>query len=108
VGWCRTQTTNVSASEDKALALPLQERAKLIERLLESLETLPEQQAEALCLDAAERRAREIDEDNVQELAIAHHRRATCGPASSTGPARRALAERALRRLTRSRIRRRA
>ena len=58
---------NVSTIEEKALALPVQERAKLIERLLESLDTLPEQEAETLWLDAAERRrAREIDEGRVQ------------------------------------------
>lgn len=57
---------NVSSIEEKALALPVQERARLIERLLESLDTLPEQEAEALWLEAAERRAREIDEGKVQ------------------------------------------
>jgi putative addiction module component (TIGR02574 family) len=56
----------VSSIEEKALALPVHERAKLIERLLESLDTLPEQEAETLWLDAAERRAREIDEGKVQ------------------------------------------
>jgi len=54
-----------STIEEEALALPLQERAKLVERLLESLDTLPEQEAEALWLDVAERRAREIDEGQV-------------------------------------------
>jgi putative addiction module component (TIGR02574 family) len=57
---------NANTIEEKALALPVQERAKLIERLLESLDTLPEQEAEALWLDVAERRAREIDEGKVQ------------------------------------------
>lgn len=52
--------------EEEALALPLQERAKLVERLLDSLDNLPEQEAEALWLDAAERRAREIDQGQVQ------------------------------------------
>lgn len=52
--------------EEQALALPLEERAKLVERLLESLDNLPEQEAEALWLDVAERRAREIDEGRVQ------------------------------------------
>jgi len=42
---------NASAIEEKALALPVQERAKLIERLLESLDTLPEQEAETPWLD---------------------------------------------------------
>jgi putative addiction module component (TIGR02574 family) len=57
---------DASTIEEEALALPVQERAKLIERLLESLDTLPEQEAEMLWLDVAERRAREIDEGKVQ------------------------------------------
>jgi putative addiction module component (TIGR02574 family) len=57
---------NASTIEAEALALPIPERAKLIERLLESLDTLPEKEAEALWLDTAERRAREIDEGKVQ------------------------------------------
>jgi putative addiction module component (TIGR02574 family) len=57
---------NAATIEEEALALPLQERAKLVERLLDSLENLPEQEAEALWLDTAERRAREIDEGRVQ------------------------------------------
>jgi len=56
---------NVNNIEKEALALPVRERAKLIERLLESLDTLPEQEAETLWLDTAERRAREIDEGTV-------------------------------------------
>ena len=57
---------NASTIEEEALALPLQERAKLVERLLESLDNLPEGEAEVLWLDVAERRAREIDEGQVQ------------------------------------------
>jgi putative addiction module component (TIGR02574 family) len=57
---------NASTIQEEALALPLPERAKLIERLLESLDTLPETEAETLWLDVAERRAREIDEGKVQ------------------------------------------
>lgn len=57
---------NASTIEEEALALPLQERAKLVERLLESLDTLPEQEAEALWLDVAEKRAQEIDNGHVQ------------------------------------------
>jgi putative addiction module component (TIGR02574 family) len=60
---------NASTIEEEALALPIQERAKLIERLLESLDTLPDQEAEALWLDVAERRAGEIDEGKVQLVA---------------------------------------
>jgi putative addiction module component (TIGR02574 family) len=57
---------NAATIVEEALALPLQERAKLVERLLDSLENLPEQEAEALWLDTAERRAREIDDGEVQ------------------------------------------
>ena len=57
---------NAATIEEEALALPLQERAKLVERLLDSLENLPEPEAEALWLDVAERRARDIDEGKVQ------------------------------------------
>jgi putative addiction module component (TIGR02574 family) len=57
---------NASTIEEEALALPLKERAKLVERLLESLDDLPEREAEALWLDVVERRAREIDEGTVQ------------------------------------------
>ena len=44
----------------------MRERAKLIERLLESLDTLPEQEAGGGELMYAERRAREIDEGKMQ------------------------------------------
>ncbi len=57
---------NGSTIEEEALALPIEERARLVERLLDSLENLPEQDAETLWLDVAERRAREIDEGQVQ------------------------------------------
>jgi putative addiction module component (TIGR02574 family) len=57
---------NARIIEEEALALPLKERAKLVERLLESLDDLPEKEAEALWLDVSERRAREIDDGTVQ------------------------------------------
>jgi len=56
---------NASTIEEKALALPLKERAKLVERLLESLDELS-RKTEALWLDVAELRAREIAEGTVQ------------------------------------------
>lgn len=59
---------NIRTLENEALALPVQERAKLIERLLDSLDSLPAQEAEVLWLDVAQRRAREIDEGKVQLL----------------------------------------
>lgn len=57
---------NASTIQEEALALLVQERTKLIERFLESLDSLPESEAETLWLDVAERRAREIDEGKVQ------------------------------------------
>ena len=57
---------NAAAIQEEAVALPLEERVKLAERLLESLESLPEQEADSLWLDVAQRRAREIDEGKVQ------------------------------------------
>jgi putative addiction module component (TIGR02574 family) len=57
---------NASTLEEEALSLPPRDRAKLAERLLESLDNLPERDVEALWLDVAERRAREIDAGQVQ------------------------------------------
>lgn len=57
---------NAKTVEEEALGLPVQERAKLAERLLESLDDLPERDVEALWLDAAERRAKEIDDGSVE------------------------------------------
>jgi len=57
---------NAKTVEEKALELPAQERAKLAERLLESLDDLPERDVEALWLEVAERRAREIDDGSVK------------------------------------------
>ena len=56
---------DASTIEKEALALPLPERAKLVERLLQSLDDLTEQEAEALWLDEAQRRSRELDDGTV-------------------------------------------
>lgn len=55
-----------NAIEEEALSLPPRDRAKLAERLLESLDNLPERDVEALWLDVAQQRAREIDEGQVE------------------------------------------
>jgi|AntRauTorckE6833_2_1112554.scaffolds.fasta_scaffold03246_1 putative addiction module component (TIGR02574 family) len=55
--------------ESEALHLPVDERAKLAERLLESLDELSEKDAEVLWLREAQRRAREIDEGAVELVA---------------------------------------
>lgn len=52
--------------EDQALHLPVDERAKLAQRLLESLDELSEKDAEELWLREAQRRACEIDDGVVQ------------------------------------------
>ncbi len=48
--------------EEQVLSLPVQERAKLAEQLLISLDILSEEEAAELWMDEAERRAKEIDE----------------------------------------------
>jgi putative addiction module component (TIGR02574 family) len=48
------------------LELSLQERAKLAQRLLESLDEVSASEAEQLWLDAADRRAEEIDQGTVR------------------------------------------
>jgi hypothetical protein len=55
-----------NAIEKEALELPVAKRAKLAQRLLESLEDLSEKEAEKLWLAEAARRAREIDEGKVR------------------------------------------
>jgi putative addiction module component (TIGR02574 family) len=57
---------NLRAIENEALHLPVEERARLAQRLLESLDELSEPEAEKLWLAEAEHRAREIDEGKVQ------------------------------------------
>jgi putative addiction module component (TIGR02574 family) len=55
-----------SELEEAALHLPAQERARLVQRLLESLDQLPEEEARQLWLVEAQRRADEIDQGEVQ------------------------------------------
>ena len=52
--------------EDAALRLPVDERANLARRLLESLAPLSEREADKLWLAEADQRARELDEGKVQ------------------------------------------
>lgn len=51
-----------SIVEKEALALPVANRARLAQRLLESLDRLSAEEAEKLWLAEAVRRAREIDD----------------------------------------------
>ena len=52
----------------EALHLPVKERAKLAQRLLESLDDLTEAEADKLWVAEAERRARELDEGTVKPI----------------------------------------
>ncbi len=53
----------VTDLEAKALELTPKERARLAQRILESLEALSESEIEALWLQEADRRDRELDAD---------------------------------------------
>jgi putative addiction module component (TIGR02574 family) len=57
---------NARLIEKEALGLPIDKRAKLAQRLLESLDELSAAEAEKLWAQEAARRAREIDEGKVQ------------------------------------------
>lgn len=63
---CYNPAMETDTVEDQALHLPVDQRAKLAQRLLESLDELTEKDAEALWLREAQRRAREIDDGIVQ------------------------------------------
>ena len=54
--------------EKEALDLPVANRAKLAQRLLESLDQLSVEETEKLWLSEAARRAREIDDGKVQPV----------------------------------------
>ncbi|MEW6169722.1 MAG: addiction module protein [Pseudomonadota bacterium] len=60
-----------AALEKQALELPIEERAKLAQRLLESLDEVSEAEAEQLWLDVAARRAEEINRDAVRLVTAA-------------------------------------
>jgi hypothetical protein len=57
---------NARIIEKEALGLPVEKRAKLAQRLLQSLDDLSEAEAEKLWLSEAVRRAPEIDEGKVR------------------------------------------
>jgi putative addiction module component (TIGR02574 family) len=57
---------NARLIEKEALELPIDKRAKLAQRLLESVDELSAAEAEKLWAQEAARRAREIDEGKVQ------------------------------------------
>jgi hypothetical protein len=57
---------NARAIEKEALELPADKRAKLAQRLLQSLDDLSEAEAERLWLEEASHRAHEIDAGKVR------------------------------------------
>jgi len=57
---------NIQAIEQEVLHLPIEERARLAEKLLSSLDALSEQEIEKLWLVEAQRRTSEIDNGTVQ------------------------------------------
>ncbi len=57
---------NIQSIEQEVLHLPVEERARLAEILLSSLDELSEQEIEKLWLLEAQRRAAEIDNGTVQ------------------------------------------
>ncbi len=61
--------------EHEALKLPLEERAKLAQKLLLSLENLSEKELEQAWLAEADRRARELDRGAVQPVSAEEVRR---------------------------------
>ncbi|MCH8894597.1 MAG: addiction module protein [Chloroflexi bacterium] len=61
--------------EQEALGLPPEDRAKLAQKLLLSLDTLSEEESERTWLIEAERRARELDRGDVQPISADEVRR---------------------------------
>ncbi len=61
--------------EQEALLLPQEARAKLAQKLLLSLDTLSEEESKQACLVEADRRARELDNENVQPISAEEVRR---------------------------------
>jgi putative addiction module component (TIGR02574 family) len=57
---------NIQTIEQEALNLPIEDRARLAETLLSSLDTLSELEAEKLWLIEAQRRSAEIDQGLVE------------------------------------------
>ena len=61
--------------EQEALRLPPEDRAKLAQKLLLSLDTLSEKELEQAWLIEADRRARELDRGDVQPISAEEVRR---------------------------------
>ncbi|MCH2518893.1 MAG: addiction module protein [Dehalococcoidia bacterium] len=61
--------------EREALLLPQEDRAKLAQKLLLSLDTLSDEESKQAWLVEADRRARELDNGNVQPISAEEVRR---------------------------------
>ena len=61
--------------EQEALLLPQEDRAKLAQKLLLSLDTLSEEESKQAWLVEADRRARELDSGDVQPISADEVRR---------------------------------
>ncbi len=61
--------------EQEALLLPQEDRAKLAQKLLLSLDTLSEEESKQAWLVEADRRARELDNGDVQPISAEEVRR---------------------------------
>ncbi len=61
--------------EQEALLLPQEDRARLAQKLLLSLDTLSEEESKQAWLVEADRRARELDNGNVQPTSAEEVRR---------------------------------
>ena len=61
--------------EQEALGLPPEDRAKLVQKLLLSLDTLSEEESGQTWLIEADRRARELDRGDVQPISEEEVRR---------------------------------
>ena len=57
---------NIQTIEQEALNLPIEDRARLAEKLLSSLDDLSQSEAEKLWLFEAQRRAAEVDQGLVE------------------------------------------
>lgn len=67
-GTGKLRNMDFESLEREALRLPPEERARLAQELLESLESLSEPELERLWLDEAERRAAQIDRGEVDVI----------------------------------------
>jgi len=56
--------------EQEALSLPLEDRARLAQKLLLSLDTLSEEERDDIWLTEASRRARELDRGEVRPVPV--------------------------------------